>query len=102
MSTTADPLAAALRVVLDRRGHNYLQQDELAWARQVRNVAQLCWMALGEPERLRSEDADRAQVCRELVKRGGRGRTLRLVPSTPAPIRDINARTPRSRRRPPE
>lgn len=69
--SVADPLAAALANVLNRRGKNYMVQDELGYARQLREVAQICWMQAGEPKRLREEDGDRAGVCRELLKRKG-------------------------------
>ncbi len=87
----ADPLAAALGSVLNRRGKNYLDSDELGFARQLREVAQICWMEAGEPKRLRSEDADRAAVCRSLVGSepqllgapAPRGQKIHLVRSSP-------------------
>lgn len=96
-----DPLADALRVVFSRRGaaKYQVQGDELAWARQVRDVAQVCWMQAGEPERLRSEDEDRSKVCRDLVRKRSRGaRLLRLVPTGPAPVRPVSEKTPRRRK----
>lgn len=89
--SAADPLAAALRNVLNRRGKNYQATDDLGFARQLREVAQICWMEAGEPKRLRSEDADRAAVCRSLVRRGQellgepapKGQKIHLVRSPP-------------------
>jgi hypothetical protein len=90
-----DPLAAALRTVLNRRGKQYVNSDELGFARQLREVAQIAWMQAGEPRRLREEDGDRAAVCRELLRqkrrqseryaeansrRAAEKRRLRLVP----------------------
>jgi hypothetical protein len=72
--STADPLAAALRVVLNRRGQSYVKDDDLRFARQVREVAQICWMHAGEPGRLREEDADRAEACRELLNQRAESR----------------------------
>jgi hypothetical protein len=106
----ADPLAAALNHVLARRGTNHVAQDDLTSARRVREVAQVCWMHAGEPERLRSEDADRAEVCRELVRPWSRGRDpekwrianaerrarLRLVPPESGDL--FNPVTPKEQR----
>lgn len=68
MSTVSDPLAHALDVVLRHGGKNHVARDDLTAARRVREVAQICWMYAGEPDRLRSEDADRAAVCHELAR----------------------------------
>lgn len=96
--SVADPLAAALRVVLKRHGRNFVQQDELAWTRQLREVAQICWMQAGDPKKLRDEDVDRAETCRELVRPRSRGaRRLRLVPGGTTPDRSGPSPTPRRR-----
>lgn len=91
----ADPMAVALRTVLNRRGQSYVKGDDLRFARQMREVAQICWMCAGEPDRLREEDVDRAEACRELLgqraqsrvkyarenkRRAAKKRRLRLVP----------------------